>query len=83
EGFALNKSEIPFSVGNGSYEGDAEGQIPYTPVEGENNKDAQQVKNTKVDIPQTGGMGTILFTVVGLALMTVAFIALRKKNSEQ
>ncbi|SYZ79033.1 SpaH/EbpB family LPXTG-anchored major pilin [Trichococcus shcherbakoviae] len=31
-------------------------------------------------IPQTGGMGTILFTVAGLAMMTVSVVALKKKE---
>lgn len=31
-------------------------------------------------IPQTGGMGTVLFTVAGLAMMTVAVVALKKKE---
>ncbi|MGQ0515262.1 LPXTG cell wall anchor domain-containing protein, partial [Bacillus sp. D-CC] len=41
-----------------------------------------QVENNKSGwiIPATGGMGTILFTVVGLMLMAVAtFIFFRKK----
>ena len=41
-----------------------------------------QVENNKSGwiIPATGGMGTIIFTVVGLLLMvTAAFIFFRKK----
>ena len=39
------------------------------------------IKNVKRPmIPQTGGMGTVLFTVAGLAMMTVAVVALKKKE---
>ncbi|MDO5755888.1 MAG: LPXTG cell wall anchor domain-containing protein, partial [Tissierellia bacterium] len=65
----------------GSYGDDAEGQIPYTPVEGEAPNDAQKVINKKVDIPQTGGMGTIILTVAGIALMATAVIALRRNRA--
>ena len=44
---------------------------------------AQELKNTKLTIPQTGGMGTALFVVVGVALMGGAFIAMRKRSAEQ
>ncbi|MGB5446815.1 MAG: isopeptide-forming domain-containing fimbrial protein, partial [Psychromonas sp.] len=43
--------------------------------------DNQIIRNAKRPIiPQTGGMGTVLFTVVGLAMMSVAVISLRKKE---
>ena len=45
--------------------------------------DAKQVINKKVTIPQTGGMGTMIFMVAGLALMGGAFIAMRKRSAEQ
>ena len=43
---------------------------------------ADEIKNKKLTIPQTGGMGTIIFTVVGLSLMAVALYALKKKKVE-
>lgn len=45
--------------------------------------DAKQVINKKVTIPQTGGMGTMIFMVAGLALMGGAFVAMRKRSAEQ
>ncbi|HEM4071685.1 TPA: LPXTG cell wall anchor domain-containing protein, partial [Streptococcus suis] len=36
-----------------------------------------------VTIPQTGGIGTLVFTVVGLSVMVFAFIAMKKRQSEE
>ncbi|MCG1009619.1 SpaH/EbpB family LPXTG-anchored major pilin [Salinicoccus sp. ID82-1] len=46
--------------------------------------DVQNIINKKVTIPDTGGMGTILFTVVGLALMVFALVLIgrRRKQAE-
>ena len=46
-------------------------------------KDAKQIINKKVSIPQTGGIGTVIFTVVGISLMAGAFIAMRKRTAEE
>ena len=48
----------------------------------ENTKIELQVENNKSGwiIPATGGMGTILFTVVGLILMAVATFIFFRKN---
>ncbi|MBH0213513.1 LPXTG cell wall anchor domain-containing protein, partial [Listeria monocytogenes] len=43
----------------------------------------QQVKNKKITIPQTGGIGTVVFTVVGLSTMVFAFIAMKKRQAEE
>ena len=45
--------------------------------------DPQKVENKKLTIPQTGGIGTMIFMVAGLALMGGAFIAMRKRSAEQ
>ena len=47
-----------------------------------NNDNAKQVINKKVTIPQTGGIGTVLFTVVGISLMAGAVIAMKKNREE-
>ncbi|MDO5048081.1 MAG: pilin N-terminal domain-containing protein [Anaerococcus sp.] len=39
------------------------------------------VENKKVTIPQTGGIGTMIFTIVGIGLMAGAYIAM-KRNKE-
>lgn len=67
------------------------GYVTMNPVSFEINKtsygdgtittDNQIIRNAKRPmIPQTGGMGTILFTVAGLAMMTVSVVALKKKE---
>lgn len=42
----------------------------------------KQIENKKVTIPQTGGMGTVLFTVVGIGLMAGAVMAMKKNREE-
>lgn len=45
-------------------------------------QDILNVENKKQVIPQTGGIGTVVFTVVGLLLMATSFIALRSKKEQ-
>ena len=79
-GYAISKTNIPFKVNDGTYAG--------TNKEVQYNKDntdggyGQRVDNKKVTIPQTGGMGTVLFTVVGISLMAGAVIAMKKNREE-
>lgn len=47
------------------------------------NDNAQQVINKKVSIPQTGGIGTIIFTAIGLAIMASAIIAIKKRQATE
>ncbi|HEL2123805.1 TPA: LPXTG cell wall anchor domain-containing protein [Streptococcus suis] len=51
---------------------------PQASIEGH-----MQVKNKKIIIPQTGGIGTLVFTVVGLSTMVFAFIAMKKRQAEE
>ena len=41
-----------------------------------------KIANKKMTIPQTGGMGTVLFTVVGIGLMAGAVMAMKKNREE-
>lgn len=78
-GYAKVSGDITFEVKAGSFT--AEGNINYT-KELQGTKDAQQVKNKKISIPQTGGIGTVIFTVAGLIIMGAAIYALKKNNQE-
>lgn len=42
-----------------------------------------EVNNTKVTIPQTGGIGTVIFTVVGLGVMALALVAMKKRSASE
>ncbi|HEL2055464.1 TPA: isopeptide-forming domain-containing fimbrial protein [Streptococcus suis] len=72
EGYALPSEKIPFQVGPNSWGSGEE----------VNTTNFQQVKNKKITIPQTGGIGTLVFTVVGLSVMAFAYIAMKKRQAE-
>ena len=79
-GYGLNKSPIDFEVKDGTYAGNNK-EIQY-------NKDdtkggyGQRVDNKKVTIPQTGGIGSIIFVIAGLMIMGLAAYKM-KANKEQ
>ncbi|MFM0598558.1 pilin N-terminal domain-containing protein [Streptococcus suis] len=73
EGYALPSDTIQFTVNRGS----------WGTTDELNTNNFQQVRNKKVTIPQTGGIGTLVFTVVGLSAMAFAFIAMKKRQSEE
>ncbi|HEL1592938.1 TPA: SpaH/EbpB family LPXTG-anchored major pilin [Streptococcus suis] len=72
EGYALPSNTISFEVNRGSW---GKGEEVTT-------ANFQQVKNKKITIPQTGGIGTLVFTVVGLSVMAFAYIAMKKRQAE-
>ncbi|MFI3059713.1 pilin N-terminal domain-containing protein [Streptococcus suis] len=74
EGYALPSNTISFDVNQGSWKD----LNPQTAIE-----EHMQVKNKKIIIPQTGGIGTLVFTVVGLSVMVFAFIAMKKRQAEE
>ena len=74
-----NLDGVEFTVNDTSYH-----KTPANVTLGTQDGDAdpQEISNTKVEIPQTGGMGTVLFTVVGISLMAGAVIAMKKNREE-
>lgn len=85
-GYALpsNQDVDTFEAKEGSYASHANG-VTYegtdAVVTGTGNE-AQRVDNKKVTIPQTGGMGTVLFTIVGISLMAGAVVAMKRNREE-
>ena len=78
KGYAKLTNPVPFTV--------AEGSTGVTELKGEKLEDAKgftQVENKKITIPQTGGIGTIIFTAIGLAIMASAIIAIKKRQATE
>ena len=74
--YGLNEKAVEFTIDKTSYYKD--------PTQAELvAADPLKIDNKKLTIPQTGGMGTMIFMVAGLALMGGAFIAMRKRSAEQ
>lgn len=79
EGYALLTTAIEFTVGGA-------GQTPANNIDyvaGSGATDAVRVNNTKLSIPQTGGIGTVIFAVAGMTLMGLAFYAFVKNNRKE
>lgn len=87
KGYAkLNKTaeQLNFTVAKGSYAGDAkEFKYEVKLEEGETQTYGQQIKNKKVTIPETGGIGSLIFVVAGLAIMAFAYTAYRKSQYQE
>lgn len=81
KGFAKLSAPIKFTVGTVGKDKQTAYNINYELAD-TSAKDALEVKNKKVTIPQTGGMGTVLFTIVGISLMAGAVIAMKKNREE-
>ena len=84
-GYAKLETPVPFTVKDGTYTKDDSTQaIHYNKKAKETEvKDAFRVDNKKVTIPQTGGIGTIIFTAIGLAIMASAVIAIKKRQATE
>lgn len=80
-GYAKLSGDVSFNVNATSYSKGSAQDIEYT--QGSKTKDAQQVINKKVTIPQTGGIGTIFFTIIGLSIMLGAVVIMKRRQSEE
>lgn len=79
----LNDQE--FTVGEGTYASHENG-VKYEGTENVVNgtgNEAQRIDNKLISIPQTGGIGTIIFTAIGLAIMASAIIAIKKRQATE
>lgn len=77
-GYAERKDQIEFNANAQSY---TTGNINYN-VDMKDTKDALRIDNNKITIPQTGGIGSIIFVVAGLMIMGLAAYKM-KANKEQ
>ncbi len=83
EGYALLTGQKDFQVGENTYSTTGS-DINYDGKSGNDAKnDAKKVENKKVTIPQTGGIGTLIFAVAGIGLMGLAAYAMRRNSKEE
>ncbi|MFR9276112.1 pilin N-terminal domain-containing protein [Finegoldia magna] len=81
KGFAKLQSPEEFEVKNGSY-ASTDAELQYNKDNADNGY-GLQIKNKNVTIPQTGGIGTVIFTAIGLAIMASAIIAIKKRQATE
>lgn len=85
KGYAKLNGDIDFKVEKGSYKGtekEFKYEVTVDTEKGEKQTYGLQVKNKKVSIPQTGGIGSLIFIVAGLAIMGLAFVMKRRNAVE-
>lgn len=78
KGYALNKNGVSFEAMEESYTEEADGLEYIGDSKGAKGK---KVGNRKVTIPQTGGIGSVIFLVAGLAIMGGAFVAYKRSQT--
>lgn len=77
DGYALNEAPIEFKVGPGTYAGMQSEGVSF---DGHSAAGQQIINNRNLTIPQTGGMGTIIFVVAGLVIMGTAVVVMKKRQ---
>ena len=80
-GYAKLQSPQDFEVKDGSY-ASTDAELQYN----KDNADGGyglQIKNKNVSIPQTGGIGSLIFVVAGLAIMAFAYTAYKKSQYQE
>ena len=82
EGYGKLEKPIDFDIDNNSYKSGDVKIDNKKAVDATTDGTHKEIKNKKLTIPQTGGMGTVLFTVVGISLMAGAVIAMKKNREE-
>ena len=76
DGYAKLTTPVDFTI--------AEGSTGVTELKAGKLEDAKgfkQIENKKVTIPQTGGIGSLIFIVAGLVIMTVALVSYKKSEA--
>ncbi|WAW15181.1 pilin N-terminal domain-containing protein [Peptostreptococcus equinus] len=78
-GYALTSTqEFKFNVDYNTYT--SAGDIDYDNANTTDKKDAMQIRNNRISIPMTGGIGSIIVVVAGIAIVA-AGVYLKKRTS--
>lgn len=82
-GYAKLDKPIEFEITPDSYKSGAVKIDQGKAVDDDKTGTHTEIKNKKLTIPQTGGIGTIIFTAIGLAIMASAIIAIKKRQATE